>query len=104
MRELTLCVPKTSSTLCDQAIFVDQAADVCVFACTTGRRSTGCVAVSEGAACREQRGRCVRMLHAHGLDAGVAQDGVEGGSEVRSVVADHEHDPVSRISVRRRSV
>ena len=26
-----LCVPKTSSTSCDQAIFVDQASDVSVF-------------------------------------------------------------------------
>jgi hypothetical protein len=28
---VVLCVPKTSSTSCDQAIFVDQAADVSVF-------------------------------------------------------------------------
>jgi hypothetical protein len=27
----TVCVPKTSSTLCDQAIFVDQAADASLF-------------------------------------------------------------------------
>ena len=28
---VTLCVPKTSSTSCDQVIFVDQATDVCLF-------------------------------------------------------------------------
>ena len=28
---LPLCVPKTSSTLCDQAVFVDQAADASLF-------------------------------------------------------------------------
>jgi hypothetical protein len=28
---LLLCVPKTSSTSCDQAIFVDQASDVSLF-------------------------------------------------------------------------
>jgi hypothetical protein len=33
----TLCVPKTSSTSCDQAIFVDQASDVSVFPETISR-------------------------------------------------------------------
>jgi hypothetical protein len=32
---------------------------------------------------------------AHGPDAGVGEDGVEGGGEVRSAVADHERDPIS---------
>jgi hypothetical protein len=32
---------------------------------------------------------------AHGPDAGVGEDGVEGGGEVRSAVADHELDPIS---------
>ena len=31
----------------------------------------------------------------HGPDAGVGEDGVEGGGEVRSAVADHELDPIS---------
>ena len=32
---------------------------------------------------------------AHGPDADVGEDGVEGGGEVRSAVADHELDPIS---------
>src|SRR5450432_3187042 len=34
----------------------------------------------------------------HGLDAGVGEDRVEGGGEVRSAVADHELGPVRLVA------
>jgi hypothetical protein len=134
-----LCVPKTSSTPCGQAIFVDQA---------TGARAFSYAVLVEVDRLRQrfQGGGCVQgavrpaqivmglvlaryppqmilvpgegtvqeltaassdpafsdRVHprrpdgaAHGPDADVGEDGVEGGGEVRSAVADHELDPVS---------
>src|ERR1039457_4915997 len=55
----TLCVPRTSSKSCDQAIFADQATDASCFRMRYCSRLTGSgTGVSGAAPCRERCGRC----------------------------------------------
>ena len=130
---------ETSSTSCDQAIFVDQATGASAFSYAVlvevdrlrqrfqrGGCAQGAVwpvqivmgpvlaqdppqmilvpdestvqeltAASPGPAFSDRVHPRRPDVAAHGPDAGVGEDGVEGGGEVRSAVADHKLDPIS---------
>jgi hypothetical protein len=59
--DLAVCVPKTSFTSCDQAIFVDQATDAHVFVCGSDRGRQAAAAVS-GGGCVQRAVRPVQIV------------------------------------------
>jgi hypothetical protein len=145
---LDVCVPRTSSTSCDQAIFVDQPTDAPLSsdAVLTEIDRLGERFQRRGAAQRAVRPVLIVVdlvlaqdppqmslvpdegsvqqlaaaspdpafgdrVHAgrpdvaeDGPDAGVGEDRVECGGEVRSAVADHELDPVRLLAEVREEV
>jgi len=115
-------VPKTSSTSCDQAVFVDQATGVSLPSDAVpveidrfgeGFQRRGCVqgavrpvlivelAPTSADPAFDDRVHARRPdiaqhgpdIAQHGPDTGIGKDRVECGGEVRAAIADHELDP-----------